>query len=66
MIELINERLYDKGLIRHYAKDSNGNKYYIKQIETGFLYDEAFDVFPCKYTYEVTNILIEDEVDDVR
>ena len=28
----------------------------IKQIETGIVYDEAFDISPCPYTYEETDI----------
>ena len=34
---------------------------YIKQLETGALYEDAIDVIPCKYTYEETDISIEDE-----
>lgn len=34
---------------------------YIRQIETGALYEDAIDVIPCKYTYEETDIPIEDE-----
>lgn len=31
----------------------------IRQIETGVLYGEAVDIFPCPYTYEETDIPIE-------
>ena len=58
MGKLIREYPYIKNLVRHYAKDVQGNKYYIRQVETGVLYDEAIDVYPCRYTYEVTNIKI--------
>lgn len=58
-IEIINERL-----IRHYAEDNQGNKYYIKQVETGIIYSEAVDILPCKYTYEVTDKKI-DDVEDI-
>ena len=34
---------------------------YIRQLETGALYEDAIDVIPCKYTYEETDIPIEDE-----
>lgn len=34
---------------------------YIKQIETGALYEDAVDYIPCKYTYEETDIQIENE-----
>lgn len=36
---------------------------YIRQIETGALYEDAVDVIPCKYTYEETDIPIENEED---
>ena len=48
-------------LIKHYAEDEIGNKYYIKQIQTGILYDAAVDVFPCKYAYMITDKMIEKE-----
>lgn len=47
-------------LIKHYAEDENGNKYYIKQVETGFEYYEAVDVYPCRYTYKATDKIIEE------
>lgn len=37
------------------------NKYKIRQIETGCIYDDAMDIIPCAYTYEETNIPLEDE-----
>lgn len=55
--EIINEKL-----IRHYAEDEQGVKYYIKQVETGVEYDEAVDILPCRYTYVVTDNLVENEV----
>ena len=48
-------------LVKHYAEDTEGNKYYIKQIETGIEYEEAIDVFPCKYTYIATEKKVEVE-----
>lgn len=37
----------------------------LRQIETGELYDDAVDVIPCRFTYEETDIPIEDEeIDD--
>lgn len=42
-------------LIRHYAEG-----FKIRQIETGIIYDEAVDLYPCKYTYEVTDIPLDD------
>lgn len=32
--------------------------YRIKQVETGIVYDEAIDVYPCRYTYEETDELM--------
>lgn len=60
MIELKIEIL-NNNLIRHYAEDRQGNRYYIKQVETGVEYEEAVDIIPCKYTYEITNKQIECE-----
>lgn len=53
-----NER---KNLIKHYAEDENGKKYYILQNETGIEYAEAIDIYPCRYTYQATEKLIEDK-----
>ena len=39
----------------HTYSDSN---FYIEQIETGSIYDETYDVIPCKYTYRETDKLI--------
>ena len=52
----------NEGLIKHWAEDGNGKRYLIKQIETEMEYGEAIDVFPCPYTYIVTNIPIEEEI----
>ena len=38
----------------------------ICQIETGNLYVEAVDVYPCKYTYEETDVPIVDVITDFR
>ena len=35
--------------------------FYIEQIETKNLYDETYDVIPCKYTYHETDTLITKE-----
>lgn len=40
--------------------DSN---FYIRQIETGIIYGEAYDNVPLIYTYEETDIPIENEGD---
>lgn len=46
-------------LYRTYSDEN----YKIKQIETDVLYDEAIDVEDSIYTYEETNIPIEEEVE---
>lgn len=54
-------------LIKHYAEDENGKKYLILQKETGVKYGEAVDVYPCRYTYEVTNEeIIEQPEEEVK
>ena len=49
--------------IRYYSDEG----YYIRQIETGVLYEDAAHNLPCLYTYEETDELIpireEDEID---
>ena len=47
-------------LIKYYAEDKEGIKYYIKQVETGIIYDSAVDVYPSRYTYVPTNKKIEE------
>lgn len=45
----------------------------LRQIETGYLYDDAVDVIPCGYTYEETDepitpepeIPTDDTIDDI-
>ena len=59
MITLKSE-IIDNKFIKHYAEDEQGNKYYIKQVETGVEYSEAVDIIPCRYSYVVTNKQIEE------
>lgn len=47
---LKSEQINDK-LIRHYSDDGK----MIRQVETGYVYVEAVDVIPCRYTYEETD-----------
>lgn len=68
MIELVTEYPYKEengieryDLIRHYAVDGNGVRYYIRQAETNALYEDAIDIYPCKHTYLTTNTLVESE-----
>ena len=45
----------DRMLIKH---KSDSNKY-IRQVETGVEYASAVDTIPCRYTYEETEIEVE-------
>lgn len=60
MVALKSEIINSK-LIKHWAEDEQGVKYYIKQVETGIEYSEAVDVLPCRYTYIVTDKPVENE-----
>lgn len=55
-----------ENLIRHY---SNSGKM-IRQVDTGNIYIEAVDVYPCRYTYEETEQNIpemkEDEIEEYK
>ena len=44
-------------------KTYSDERYRIKQIETGNIYDEAIDVEDAPYTYEETDIKIEDKIE---
>ena len=54
---IIVERIEGRDLEKHYS--STGMM--IKQIETDTLYSEAVDVIPCPFTYEETDIPIDEE-----
>ena len=60
MITLKSE-IIDNKFIKHYAEDEQGNKYYIKQVETGVEYSETIDIIPCRYTYVVTEKVVQDD-----
>ena len=57
IVEIVDEGLRER-------RYSNQNVM-IKQIETGHLYIDAVDWIPCKYTYEETDIPIEEPSEDV-
>ena len=57
--EFYETRFDGVNLYRTYS-DSN---YFIRQIETGEIYSEAIDVEGATYTYEETDILIEQEIE---
>ena len=60
MIKEENFTIGSTNFVKHYS--DSGFK--IKQVETGILYDEANDVVPCKYTYEESDEVIENEQSD--
>ena len=47
--------------IRHYAEDAEGVRYCVEQVETGVIYSEAVDVYPCRYTYRATDTRVDPE-----
>lgn len=51
------ELLNDGTLIKHYSDAG----FMLLQVETGIKYTDPIDVFPCRYTYQETNELIEQE-----
>lgn len=54
---MIVQEQFSDTLVRTYS--DRGMK--MEQVETGIIYDEAIDVIPCRYTYEETDIPIEEE-----
>ena len=50
------EKILGGNTFLHTYSDSG---FYILQVETGIKYDEAYDVIPCRYTYEETSEKIE-------
>jgi hypothetical protein len=55
------EFLNDGTLIKHYSDAG----YMLLQVETGVKYADPVDVYPCRYTYEETDELIEAEDADM-
>lgn len=54
---MIVEKILEGNLVRHYSD----SLLKIRQVETGAVYDEAVDVIPCRYTYEETDLPIDDD-----
>ena len=48
-------------LIKHWTDDENK---VLLQVETGYVYGEAIDLYPCPYTYEEIDKPKEDEEDE--
>jgi hypothetical protein len=59
---IIKENLIIKN--KPFVKQYSDKNLKIRQIETDVLYDEAIDVENSTYTYEETNIPIEEEEDE--
>ena len=58
MIKQEKVKIENRELLHTY---SDNNKY-ILQVETSNIYDEAYDVIPCKYTYtEMEEEIIKEE-----
>jgi hypothetical protein len=57
---IVVEHISDKNLDKRYSD----NGVLIRQIETDTLYSEAIDIVPCPFTYEETDIPIEDDDED--
>ena len=54
------EFLNDGTLIKHYSDAG----FMLLQVETGAKYSDPIDIFPCPYTYEETDDLIEKEEEE--
>ena len=56
---ILTEFLNDGTLIKHYSDAG----FMLLQVETGVKYSDPIDVVPCRYTYEETDELIENELE---
>jgi hypothetical protein len=54
---ILTEFLNDGTLIKHYSDKG----VMLLQVETGDKYSDPIDVVPCRYTYEETDELIDEE-----
>lgn len=48
---LITEYIDNNTRVHHYSDEG----YYIRQVETEIVYEDAVDVVPCRYAYEETD-----------
>lgn len=48
---MIIKEIINDNTIKHYSDQF----FTIRQIETGVIYDEAYDILPCQFTYEETD-----------
>lgn len=56
------EFLNDGTLTKHYSDAG----FMLLQVETGAKYSDPIDIFPCPYTYEETDELIEKEEEEIE
>jgi hypothetical protein len=56
------EYLNDNTLIKHYSDKG----VMLLQVETGVMYSDPVDAVPCRYTYEETDVLIENGESDAE
>ena len=56
------EFLNDGTLIKHYSDAG----FMLLQVETDAKYSDPIDIFPCPYTYEETDELIEKEEEETE
>lgn len=54
---ILTEFLHDGTLIKHYSDKG----VMLLQVETGMKYSDPVDLVPCRYTYEETDELIDEE-----
>lgn len=55
----------NNNLVYHYAEDENGERYTVIQNETSVEYQDAVDVYPCRYSYRVGN-KIEETQEEIK
>lgn len=60
---MLTYQIYENGARVRYYSDAGK---YIRQIETGALYEEAVHTAPCAYTYEETDVPLPDEANDLE
>lgn len=54
---MVCSEIIDNMVVRHYSDRDK----MLRQVETGILWVDAVDVLPCRFTYEETDIPIEEE-----
>lgn len=54
---MVKSELIENGNRIHHWSDADMK---LRQVETGNIYDDAVDIMPCRYTYEETDIPIEE------